>query len=544
MDFLQHEPVRIHALEHDVWLRLQSDLVHALQRRNLAYLASPSILILHDLIDSALNAMHHQVFRQIVESDFGLNRGDNDEYLEELYKTEIKEHGSENIARFCKNNGWQIGVSFPDHANELIRVDAPVAWDSSAYSTARLIDALGYRLEVASISDAPDGQRLILMGQTDRKAVARTPDLLDGTAQAASLSGIFNRLSYGLIHFSGSGELVTVSPSMLALLRLNVTATAIETLKAAIPLNFYNDIIWGVALPAENGIFENYRIRVNLPDTDNASILFNVSGFRDEQAIIHSLWQAVSLDEGGLMLSEGSMLSEVRIHNITRNYVPQLVEEKARDALRLGKSKLTNEVRNVAVLFCDIVGFTSYVETNANSESIIDTLNSILLRVASCVKRNHGSIDKFMGDCVMALFDRPDDALLAACDMQGHAEDINTLRLRAGQKTLQLRIGVHWGEVVIGNVGTVERLDWTAIGDVVNTASRIEKGCHPGAILISEAIRNAVTPAQAHRFDFGDTFRLHVKGKGEELAVCQVTLATERSAKQSTTGQKAKSPNQ
>jgi class 3 adenylate cyclase len=224
------------------------------------------------------------------------------------------------------------------------------------------------------------------------------------------------------------------------------------------------------------------------------------------------------------------MLSEVRIHNITRSYVPQLVEEKARDAIRLGKNKLTNEVRNVAVLFCDIDGFTSYVETNASSESIIDTLNLILLRVASCVKRNHGSIDKFMGDCMMALFDRPDDALLAACDMQGHAEDINTLRLRAGQKTLQLRIGVHWGEVVIGNVGTVERLDWTAIGDVVNTASRIEKNCHPGAILISEAIRNAVPPAEAHRFAFGDTFRLQVKGKGEELAVCQVTQAVEHSA--------------
>jgi class 3 adenylate cyclase len=219
------------------------------------------------------------------------------------------------------------------------------------------------------------------------------------------------------------------------------------------------------------------------------------------------------------------MLSEVRVHNITRNYVPQLVEEKARDAIRLGKSTLTNEARNIAVLFCDIVGFTSYVEANACSESIIDTLNSILRRVASCVKRNNGSIDKFMGDCVLALFDRPVDALLAACDMQGHAEDINTLRLRAGQQTLQLRIGVHWGEVVIGNVGTVERLDWTAIGDVVNTASRIEKGCQPGAILISQELRDAVGPADRLRFAFGDIYRLQVKGKGEELAVCQVTPA-------------------
>ena len=528
MNLLQPEPVRLHSLAHVVWQRLESDLGLALQRRNLAHLAVPSTLILLDLIEAAISAMHARVFRTIVESDFGLNQDGGDEYPEILYKTEVNQHGSANIARYCKNNGWHISVSFPDHPNTLIRVDAPMVWDSSVCSTSRLIEALGYRLEVKSLADVPDGQSLILAMQADKQSIAHTPTLLDGPAQAASLKDIFEKLQHGLIHFSGKGEIVAVSPSMLAHFRLDSIATGIHAMKLAIPLNFYNDIIWGVALSDENGIFENYRIHVKLPDTDKASILFNVSGFRDEHGIVHSLWQAVSLDEGRSLLSEGSMLDEVRIHNITRNYVPQLVEEKARDAMRLGKNKLTNEVRSVAVLFCDIVGFTSYVETNASSESIIDTLNSILLRVASCVKRNQGSIDKFMGDCVMAIFDKPADALLAASDMQAHAKDINTLRLHAGQKVLQLRIGAHWGEVVIGNVGTVERLDWTAIGDVVNTASRIEKGCRPGAILISEALRNAVPPDDAYRFDFSDTFSLQVKGKWKELTVCQVMLAAER----------------
>jgi class 3 adenylate cyclase len=219
------------------------------------------------------------------------------------------------------------------------------------------------------------------------------------------------------------------------------------------------------------------------------------------------------------------MLSEVRVHNITRNYVPQLVEQKARDAVRLGKTSLSNEERPIAVLFCDIVGFTSYVESNASSESTIDTLNSILRRISGSVKACKGSIDKFMGDCIMAIFDDPCDAVLAAIDMQAHSEDINSLRLRAGQQTLQLRIGIHWGEVVIGNVGTAERLDWTAIGDVVNTASRIEKGCRPGAILIGQVVRQAIEAAQPGRFGFGETFGLQVKGKREELLVCHVALA-------------------
>ncbi|MBL8491758.1 MAG: adenylate/guanylate cyclase domain-containing protein, partial [Rhodocyclaceae bacterium] len=129
-------------------------------------------------------------------------------------------------------------------------------------------------------------------------------------------------------------------------------------------------------------------------------------------------------------------------------------------------------------------------------------------------------IDKFMGDCIMALFDDPADAVASAADMQGHAEDINSLRNRAGQQVLQLRIGIHWGEVVIGNVGTAERLDWTAIGDVVNTASRIEKNCPPGEILVSTDVRDAILAKRPDDFVFGETFGIRVKGKRGEIQVC------------------------
>jgi len=178
----------------------------------------------------------------------------------------------------------------------------------------------------------------------------------------------------------------------------------------------------------------------------------------------------------------------------------------------------------VAVLFCDIVGFTAFVDSNLHGESIIDTLNTILRRISVSVKRHGGHIDKFMGDCLMALFDAPADALRAAIDMQHHATDINTLRHWAGQATLQLRIGIHWGEVVIGNVGTAERLDWTAIGDVVNTASRIEKACTPGGVLISDALRRAADVAAPGEFDYGEIRELKVKGKREPLRVCAVNV--------------------
>jgi len=127
-----------------------------------------------------------------------------------------------------------------------------------------------------------------------------------------------------------------------------------------------------------------------------------------------------------------------------------------------------------------------------------------------------------MGDSVMAIFRDPANAIKAALDMQSHSADINGLRSRAGQETLRLRIGIHWGEVVIGNVGTAERLDWTAIGDVVNTASRIEKNCHPGSILISQTTRDAINPAQHPEIRFDDVFHITVKGKREALSVCHI----------------------
>jgi len=116
--------------------------------------------------------------------------------------------------------------------------------------------------------------------------------------------------------------------------------------------------------------------------------------------------------------------------------------------------------------------------------------------------------------------------LPGASDMQRRADDINGLRSRAGQQGLHLRIGIHWGEVVIGNVGTAERLDWTAIGDVANTASRIEKGCRPGAILASEAVKKAVEATRPGEFEFGETFGLQVKGKQDALTVCHVSPAS------------------
>ena len=525
------DSVRLCAIDHGPWQAVQAGLQRNLDAHRVAHLLAPTTLILHDILESAVKVMQLQVFRHILKADFDIALNDAVGQVESLFNSEVGEHGSQNIAYACRTGGWMIAVHFPNPSaaspDTLTEVDVPFPWDPALCNTPMLIDALGYRLEVEALQE---GSRICLSKRADRAPVFRSPAVLDTDAQLASVGQIADQLSYGLIHFSAVGEIVAVSPTMLALLRLEPGEASARNLAQVIPVAFLNDIIWGLALAEGSGAFENYRIRVRLANDSNVSVLFNVSGFRRRDGAVISLWQTVSLDAGSAQLTEGSILSEVRIHNITRNYVPQLVEQKARDAVRLGQASLRNEERPVAVLFCDIVGFTSYVELNAGSESTIDTLNTILRRVSASVKRNHGFIDKFMGDCAMAIFDDPSNAVLAAIDMQSHSEDINTLRSRAGQQTLKLRIGIHWGEVVIGNVGTAERLDWTAIGDVVNTASRIEKSCEPGSVLISRAVREAIERERPGQFRFGPMFGITVKGKLDELAVCHVDTDEANSA--------------
>ena len=516
------QPLLITSLEHSIWPGLHADLDATLCRLDLVHLSSPTMLILHDLIDFSVRAMHRTVFLQLAEADFGMVAEGNEENLEGLYKAEVAEHGSQNIAQYCKQIGWHVKVTFPDAADSIVAINIPVQCDVNSCNSLKLAKALGYKLEESAPQNPAEGTLVTLKIQTKKQASVRMAELLSDETSLNSVQQIYEKLGYGIILFSSAGEVLEVSRSMLERMKLPLNQSSISSLIAAIPFNFYNDIIWGLVLTGQNGIFENYRIRMAIAGNENASILFNVSGYRDEQAVIHSLWQIVSFTGAGVNLSQGSILNEARVNNITRNYVPQLVEEKAREAVRLGKDKLTNEERTVAVLFCDIVGFTSYVESNASSESIINTLNTILRRVSSSVKRFDGSIDKFMGDSVMAIFKDPADAIYAALDMQSHSADINGLRSRAGQDTLRLRIGIHWGEVVIGNVGTAERLDWTAIGDVVNTASRIEKNCSPGSILISQAMRDVIFPMQHPDIQFGEVFTIMVKGKRQALPVCHI----------------------
>lgn len=519
---LEHNIV-ITSMTQNIWDDIRVRTALSLDRYKLGQLFEPTVFLLHQLIANSIKALHYNVFKQSIQSDFDLVDIAHEAEFNALFDSEISEHGDKNIAKFCKEYGLYVILSFPGTEDVIAVVSVPCFCGNAVKLSDKFIEALGYRLDIQKTAGQPDFCSAVLYRHGANPGAFKSPVLMSRRDKEASFLNIFSQLSYDIICFNRSGTIHAMSPSLLSQLELEESVASVELFAGTIPQHFYNDVIWGVATDSSQGKFENYRVRIKIGNADAASMLFNVSGFRDSHGMIHTLWQKIALDgKNSSGLSEGSIMNEAKVHNITRHYVPQLVERKAREVVRLGGHLLSEEECHIAILFCDIVDFTTYVEKNEKEESIIHTLNSILRRISLSVKKHGGFIDKFMGDCIMVLFRNPRAAVTAALEMQNHSTDINRLRRLANLDQLLLRIGIHWGKVAIGNVGTPERLDWTAIGDVVNTASRIEKNCLPDHVLISQSLRDAIEADGKPGFKCGETFNLVVKGKKNELTVCYV----------------------
>jgi adenylate cyclase len=156
------------------------------------------------------------------------------------------------------------------------------------------------------------------------------------------------------------------------------------------------------------------------------------------------------------------------------------------------------ERRTVAVLFADLRGFTRFA-ASVPPDEVAETLSEFLSAMVDCVFRHGGTLDKFIGDCVMAQWGAPeaapddaDRALAAALDMHHALEALNERRARVGRAPLAMGLGIAHGEVFAGNIGSERRLEFTVIGAAVNQASRLCDAAAAGEVLVSDALRRAL----------------------------------------------------
>jgi adenylate cyclase len=190
--------------------------------------------------------------------------------------------------------------------------------------------------------------------------------------------------------------------------------------------------------------------------------------------------------------------------NLARYFPPNIVEELA------GHDRVLGTVRSqkVAVMFADMVGFTHMAEMVSPAE-LIEMLRAFHRRVESAIFDNQGTLDKYLGDGVLATFGTPEtgpadaaNAMRCAREIFKQVDEWNERRKDAGFPSVRLSIGLHYGEVVVGDVGTERRLEFAVIGDTVNVASRLEEstraiGCK---MVVSNDLVEALiadTPEQA-----------------------------------------------
>ncbi|MFN7131922.1 MAG: adenylate/guanylate cyclase domain-containing protein [Myxococcales bacterium] len=212
--------------------------------------------------------------------------------------------------------------------------------------------------------------------------------------------------------------------------------------------------------------------------------------------------------------------AETRAH-LSRFLSPHMVEQAQKGQLELAKG---GELCEITALFADIRGFTTISEKQQPQE-VVTLLNEYFELMVDVVFAHGGVLDKFIGDCIMALWGtpvrRPDDAsraLRAAVDMQSKLAEWNVARQRAGKMTLEMGVGINTGQAVVGNMGSSKRLEYTAIGDAVNTASRLCNVARGGEIVASES----TVEKGGQGFDYDQLPAAKVKGKEKPISVYRI----------------------
>lgn len=176
--------------------------------------------------------------------------------------------------------------------------------------------------------------------------------------------------------------------------------------------------------------------------------------------------------------------------------------------------------RDMTVMFTDVRGFTSLSEQLTPKE-VYDLLNKIILFINPTIKNHHGFIDKYLGDGIMALFEKPDDAIRAGIAMQRSLEAFNAERISEGRDPLIIGIGLNSGKLMLGIIGAEGRLQGSVLSDAVNLSSRLESltKTFGSSLIVSEAV--------AENLDFLTRFlgKVAVVGKSKDVKIYEVLEA-------------------
>ena len=250
------------------------------------------------------------------------------------------------------------------------------------------------------------------------------------------------------------------------------------------------------------------------------SVILYRSGY-----VTHPIWIPTGV---ALLFIAGVVAHYVRAaigkNEVTKTFERYVAPSIVKEIMKEGTDELSLGGKNceIAVLFVDVRGFTTMSERLA-PEKVVLILNRYLTMASNCIEEQSGTLDKFVGDAVMAFWGAPlpqEDPVYLACrtalDIIKGAEEVSAqLKDEIGEE-FQVGVGVHFGPAVVGNMGSERRMDYTAIGDTVNTASRLESNAPGGTCYISRIVADKLGD-RAEVTSLGSSVKLKGKADGFEV---------------------------
>ncbi|MBO7452511.1 MAG: adenylate/guanylate cyclase domain-containing protein [Clostridiales bacterium] len=271
-----------------------------------------------------------------------------------------------------------------------------------------------------------------------------------------------------------------------------------------------------------------------------AALVFSICGIvilliiYNSGYVTHPFWLIIAvvptfLIAAGVHYFRSAMEKQSVVRTFARYVAPNIVGEILKEGTE--NLSLGGKTCNIAVLFVDVRGFTTMSE-KMEPEKVVKILNKYLTMVSYCVEQNEGTLDKFIGDAAMAFWGAPiaqEDpvyyaAKTAVAIIDGAKKVSRELKKEMGVE-LNVGVGIHYGPAVVGNMGSERHMDYTAIGDTVNTASRLESNAPGGTIYISRCVAEELKDVATFT-SLGNTVKL--KGKSNDFEVLTLDSLKEK----------------
>jgi PAS domain S-box-containing protein len=339
-------------------------------------------------------------------------------------------------------------------------------------------------------------------------SVRRT--LAEVTELKNMMSNIFASIASGVITTDVTNQITLCNRAaefILGQTTLQMVGRKIDDVMPSIAINIMPQVD---AVREKDAPISDLEITHSLPPRGMVDWRMNFSPLKDANQTTQGV--AIVLDD----LTERKKL-EAQRKLFERMVSPAVIQQLDPNSLALGGKKI-----DITVLFADIRGFTSYSETQS-PEQLVSVLNRYLAAGAEAVLDEEGTVDKFLGDAVMAWFNapirQPDHTLRAvrtALKLRDRVAEIHAVM--PPEARLAFGVGIHYGDAVLGLIGTEKRLEYTAIGDSVNTTKRLQENAGKNQIVISgaayERVKDFITVKEMEP--------MQVKGKRELIPVYEI----------------------